>query len=309
MIKILHKTVKNRDLQPLQEESSFKIGSWIMVEDPTQKEMEELARIYELDQDILKDATDENEAPRLEQYEGNIYVFTRVPIKIDNRYSTTPILLIMTKNCLVTISRRKVSCFDKFLEDKIDFRTTQRIKFFTQIFSQINSQYLNVITAINKHVRIHDFNVEEVSKKDIVELAVHEAVLNDFLSALVPTNAILNNLLSGKVIQLFEEDEDIIEDLFLSNGQLIEISKATLKSIVNIREVTMALVTNNLNKTMKVLTALTIILTIPTIISSIYGMNVAFPHDTSTNAFYIIMGATITLVLIVLAIFKKHDWI
>jgi len=154
-----------------------------------------------------------------------------------------------------------------------------------QIFSRINQVYNKFLTDISKNVRSVSVKLEKIENKDVIRFVNFEIILNDFLTALNPINNLLQDLLSGKFLKLYEKDKDLIEDLSLGTGQLIERCRADLKTIVNIRESYSTIITNNLNRVIKLLTALTIILTIPTIIASIYGMNVRLPLADNPLAF------------------------
>src|SRR3990172_1492160 len=129
---------------------------------------------------------------------------------------------------------------------------------------------------------------EKINNKDIIQFVTYESVLNDFLTALEPTNVILKNLFSGKFLKLTDQEKEWVEDLYFSNSQLIELSQANLRNIVNIREAYSTIITNNLNRVIRLLTSLTVILAVPTMIASIYGMNIDLPFDHSPNAFFII---------------------
>ncbi|RMD59430.1 magnesium transporter CorA family protein, partial [Candidatus Parcubacteria bacterium] len=126
---------------------------------------------------------------------------------------------------------------------------------------------------------------------------------------LIPTSTILQNLLKGGYFPLYEEDEELVEDLLLSTNQLIEMSKATLKYIVNIRDAYSTIMSHELNRVMKILTSLTIILTIPTMIASFYGMNVALPWATSPLAFVGIILFTLVVSVLLLVLFIKNRWL
>ena len=115
-------------------------------------------------------------------------------------------------------------------------------------------------------------------------------------------------LTSGKILELFEEDKDLIEDLLLNNNQLIGISKSNLKNIVNIREAYSTIMGNNLNKIIKFLTALTVVLNIPVLISGFYGMNVALPLAQSGFAFWYLVFSSVIISIILIIVFIKMDW-
>jgi magnesium transporter len=310
MVKILHKTIKEKELKEI---DGFRIGSWINVESPEEKELDDLAKNLSLEKGLLMDAVDPYEVPRLEIDNGVIYIFTRVPDKENDRVITEPLMIAIGKDFVITTSSKPLTFLKKFLNNEINFTTTQKTKLVLQFFSEIIAVYNNFLTSISKNVRSTSVQMEKIGNKDIVQFVNFEGVINDFLAALVPTNTILNNLLnstaSRRLLELYEEDKDLIEDLFLSNNQLIELCKANLKTIVNIREAYSTIMTNNLNRVIKFFTALTIILTVPMIVSSFYGMNINLPFAEHPMAFWGILITTLVVSFTLLAIFFRKRWL
>jgi magnesium transporter len=306
MVNFYYKSVKNSRLEVL---NKFKTGSWVYVEDPTDEEMKSLRKKLRLKPGLLKDALDPNEVPRMEVDGKTTYVFTRIPYDEDGKIFTLPILLMVGEDFVATITRKPLPFLNKFIKGKIKFFTTQKTKLFLQLFAEINASFNSHLTGISRRVRTMTFDLEKINNKDIIQFVHLEGYLNDFISALVPTNTILNNLLSGKYLKLYEEDKDLTEDLLLANGQFIESCKAILKNIVNIREAHSTIVTNNLNRVIKLLTALTVILTVPTIIASIYGMNVKLPFADNPWAFFLVVGITLLTSAVFLFVFIKNNWL
>ena len=233
MIKIYHKSIRDEYPKVLNE---FKVGSWIYVEDPTEQELDYLANKFNLEEGLLKDAIDPNEVPRMEIEDNVKYIFTRVPYSEDQQTLTAPLLIAVGKDFLITVSQKTLPFITKFSSGALDFNTNQKTKLFLQIFFQIISTYNISLTDISRRIRQMSIRLEKIGNKDIVQFVTFEGVLNDFMAALVPTNTILKNLLSGKFLKLYEDDKDLTEDLFLSSGQIIESCRANLKNIVNIRE-------------------------------------------------------------------------
>lgn len=153
------------------------------------------------------------------------------------------------------------------------------------------------------------YRIEKINNADIVQFVRFEEILNDFLSALTTTNTAQNNLLSKKMIEFPEDDKDLIEDMSLGTVQLIEATKNNLKNIVNIREAYTTIVSQDLNRVIKLLTALTIILNVPVLVASLYGMNVALPGAHSPLAFWWLFGGTSILTIILLLLFMKNKWL
>ena len=217
--------------------------------------------------------------------------------------------MVITSSCLVTVSQRELPFKVVDISEKFDFTTTQKTKLFLQLLTEINSIYNQAINSINRKVRSYGIHLGRVTNEDIVQFVYFETILNDFLSNLIPMNQALGNLLSGKTMRLYDEDKDLIEDLVLASGQQIESARVNLKTIVNIRQAYTTIVTNNLNRVIRLLTALTIILTVPMIVASFYGMNVMLPGAGSPGAFFWIMGGTGLVMVVLLAIFIKNRWL
>lgn len=306
MIKYFKRTIKDKRVKKLKE---YKVGSWVYIENPTPQQLDKISKKFSLERDLLGDALDLNEVPRVETENGDTYVFTRIPYREKGRVGTVPLLVGMTKNFLFTVCVKPLPFLDLFIENKIDFYTTQKTKLFAQIFFQINATYSGSLNEINKTVRSLTGDVEKISNKDITRFVVFERTLNDFLSALVPMNSLLSSILSGKAFRLYEGDKDLVEDVYLTSGQLIELGKLNVKSITNIRESYSTLMTNNLNSVIKLLTALTVVLTVPTMVASFYGMNVNLPGAQSDLAFLWIVGVTAMISLAVLGVFAYKKWL
>jgi len=306
MITFYQKTVKDKYLKQL---DKFQFGSWVYVEDPSDKELDELAEKFSLERDLLEDAKDIHEVPRQEIENSTIYIFTRVPYEEEEAVTTIPVLFILGKDFLITITKKRLPFLEKFTNSEIEFYTTQKLRLFIQLFHQINVEYSRFVTNINKKVRAIHIKFKNIENNDIIQFVSFESNLNEFLAALVPTSTILKDLLSGKHLKLYEKDTDLIEDLFLANGQLIEICRSNLKNIFNIRDAYSTLMTNDLNRVIKLLTALTIILNIPTMIASFYGMNVGLPFSQNPYVFWWITSGTILLASILWLLFRRNRWL
>jgi magnesium transporter len=196
------------------------------------------------------------------------------------------------------------------ISGSIPMATTQKIRLFISILSVIDQEYGKFITLISKEVRRTVGTLDtSIANSDIIRFVNLESVLNDLLDALVPTNAALQNLLSGKLLTLYEEDKDFVEDVYLANGQLIELSRANLRTIVNVRNAYSTIMTNTLNRVIKLLTGLTIVITVPTIIINLYGMNVPLPFQESAHAFWIIMMMTASVTALAVWFFIRKKWL
>jgi magnesium transporter len=211
MIKIFHRTDKESELKELEQ---IEVGSFIYVEKPTEADLSLLSLKYALDESILRDARDPYEVPRLEVEDGVIYMFNRFPVMLGQRVITTPILVVYHDDFLMVVSLDSIPFIGKLTSDP-HFYTTQKTEVLIRLLTEINRGYNSFLINISRQVRNISTNIEEISNKDIAQFVYFESVINDFLSALVPANNVLTKLLSGRFFKLYENDQDLIEDLSL----------------------------------------------------------------------------------------------
>lgn len=306
MIKYYYKTAKEKQMASFER---FKKNSWIYVENPTMEEKDLLINQFKVDASLLQDAEDINEVPRFEIEDKTLYLFTRFAFSSGDIIDTTPMLIILTNESLITIANTRFSRLDRFISGKVDFNTLNRNLLLTKILMQINETYDSYLNNISKKLRIFSTQVQKIRNKDIIQFVNTENVLYDFNTALVRLEAIYNSMLSKKILKLSEEEKDFFEDAALASSQLIQITRESLRTMVNIREAYSTIMTNNLNRVIKLFTSLTVILTLPTIIGTFYGMNVRLPLSDNPLAFYYIVGITTVFSLVTIYIFVRNDWL
>lgn len=297
MIKYYYKSLRSSEVQEL---DAYKRGGWVYVEAPTQDETDQLIKQFNLDEGHVIDALDEDEMPRLEKEGDQTYIFVRVAYAINAReMDTIPLLFIFGGEYVITISLKRLPYVDSLLKGRVEFATTQRTKLILQIMHQIVEQYDAYITQTSKQIKAirNRLRGHEISNQDFIDFVLIEDELNEFLSALMPTSATLRRLSLGRSIPLFEEDQDLIEDLLLSNEQSIEAIRSNIKSIINIRQAYSSISSNNLNRTMKILTFATVVIALPNTIFGMYGMNILLPFQDFKNAAYIVILAVLALII------------
>lgn len=286
MLKIYRSTnyrpsIKQRtELQP---------GSWIRCEAPSAEEKDRLISLG-IDQDVLMDALDPHEIPRVQLEEDVAYFITRLPDTDDNFNDfTTPILFAIGREHITTISRDNLNRVWSPFIDRVLTPTTQQNRTFLLMVDAIAKQYQQRVTSINRQMRATTSNIHRLTSKDIEVLAGFERRLNDYLDALQPTNTAIETLLRGNIIKLYEDDRDLVEDLSIDLEQLIARCISLLRTITNSRDSYRAVMDTKLNETIRLLTVMTVMLAIPTMFAGLYGMNVTLPFQEANWAFNLIV--------------------
>ena len=235
MIKIYHSTSRARKLAELKD---AKAGAWIHVVEPTPAELDSLAKDFGLERDILQDATDAHEAPRVEVDNGATYVFCRYCRPEDPDIPTEPMLVIYTKNNIITVMRSNDNILERIISGQIQVLTTQKTKTFLYILDQINHSYRSQLLVIAKQILQFRSAMRqtEASNIDLIKFIELEEDLNEYLSALQPQALVLNALESGKYMQLYDDDRDLVDDIMLNTNELIEQCKSRLRTVVNVRQ-------------------------------------------------------------------------
>ena len=305
MIKYFYKSLRSEKLQEL---DAYKRGAWVYMEAPDHHEIAKLVADFKLTAGHLEDALDEDEMPRLEKEGDQSYIFVRFAYRtIDNEIETVPLLFIFGKDFLITVSMVRLPPLDAFLGGKVEFATTQRAKLVLQILQQIVEQYDGFISRTSKQIKLIRSRLRghEIRNQDFVDFVTIEDELNEFLTALMPTNATLRRLLLGRYMPLFAEDQDIVEDLLLNNEQSIEACNSNIKSVVNIREAYGSISTNNVNRTIKVLTIVTVLIMLPSMIFGLYGMNISLPFQDEAWILFGVVVFTILINILVVAVARN----
>jgi len=305
MLSIYYRTIKDKGLQRLPE---VRIGAWVNVVSPQHEEIQFLTKIG-ISPDQIEDALDPDELPRIEKEDENIYVIFNVPLR-DNkgRLFSVPLSVIITPDIFVTLSKEKLDCVENTLVEESTY-TTQKTKNLLRLCLKITESYEREIRRINKSIYAKRINLLRLHNKDIVNLVGLEEVLNKFTTSIVALVGIFEKISSGKYVKIFERDQELTEDLIVDSRESLNMCQASIKNISNIRQAYSTVLTNELNKVMKFLTSLTIIISIPTLITGIYGMNVALPLQKNAFAFVYISLITLFTSLVLVLIFYFKKWL
>jgi len=286
-----------------------KEGCWIHVDNATTSDINQLSKWLDLAYSDMCDCLDRYEIPRIEKVQEHVLIFTRYPVDAEGGLYTTTFTIILTRKYFVTICLQKSHLISNFLSQKTQFTFSQKSKFLIHILLKVTQEYTIQIKKIRTNVLKQEKKMSNVDSRDITNLTINEEILNQYLSSLVPMPNVLKSLTSGHYTLLYEEDQDLLDDLLNASMQSEDLCSINLRSIRSLRDSYQIIFTNQLNKTIKLLTALTIILSIPTMIASLYGMNVALPIAGDRHAFSVIVIFIILISLISFLIFQRKKWL
>lgn len=306
MIKYFYKSLRTEQLQELEKPQR---GTWVHAEAPTEAELEALATRFKLDTGYLEDALDEDEMPRLERDQDQSYIFIRYPYRTkEGDMDTAPLLVMFDSEVLLTVSPFHLPAVDSLLRSRTSFATTQRAKLLLLILSNISEQYESSIALTSRKIKSIRTRLRNqgITNNDLIDFVILEDELNEFLASLLPTNATLRRLLVGRYIPLFEEDQDIVEDLLLNNEQSIEAIRSNLRSISNIRDAYTAISSNNLNHTITMLTLATILVALPNVFFGMYGMNIPLPFQKDAFMFPVLLIFNALLIIGIVTYTRKR---
>ncbi len=307
MITYYFRTIKDESLKEI---ADLRTGVWIHAVSPSITELTELFKKLALDEDLIEDVQDFFEVPRFERTGGATFFFTRYPFNEKKEDTdTAPLAIIMGESFVLTVAQRDLPQFKSFLTGKEVVHTTQKTKLFIQMMQEITVSYEKQLVVLRRNVNRDRAQLRKIGNREIERFVNYEHKLNDMISAIVPTNTALQQITKGNHIQMFNEDVEMMEDLIIDNTQLVDSARSVLKTIQNVRSATEAILANNLNTTIKTLTVLTILLTIPTIVASLFGMNVPLPVEDTPHALWAVVGIILASVGFVVWYFRRNEWL
>lgn len=306
MFNIFYKLEGEKDLSSIDD---FKPGSWISLIEPDEKEVDRAVAMLKVEKSLLIDSLDQYEMPRLEIEDGAMYIYVRVPEKTGGDIITFPLLIVIGDDFVLTVSSRKTNLFNNFISGRTVCRPSEKAEFILKLFLALNDKYHFFMIDINRRLRSIKLRLKKIGVKDIMQFVDFEQVLNDFLSSLVPLDSVFKKILGGRHIALKEEEQDLAEDVVLGNSQLIELSKSYLRYAVNIKDTHSNIATHELNRVIKVLTVMTILMTLPNMVFSFFGMNVPLAFASSSHSFIIILFVTFSFIGLISLLIIKKRWL
>lgn len=291
-------------------------GCWISLIDPTATEILEIAERYEIDPDDVKAPLDEEERSRIEIEDNYSLILVDIPA-IEERnekdwYVTIPMGIIMTSDLIITVCLEETPVLNAFMDGRVkNFYTHMKTRFILQILYKNAQQYLQYLRIIDKKSEEVESTLHKSQKnQELIELLELQKSLVYFTTSLRSNEVVLEKLMKSEKIKKYEEDTELLEDVIIENKQAIEMANIYNGILAGMMDAFGSIISNNLNIVMKFLATITIVLSIPTMVASFYGMNVnpiGMPFSTVPYGFWIVLAISLVLTGVVAWIFSKKD--
>jgi magnesium transporter len=273
----------------------FEPGSWIDLVSPTEEELRRVSGELDIPLDLLSGPLDEEEKSRVELEDGLTFVVVDIPVLVveddERSYSTIPLGMIVHPDYFVTICLRLNPILGEFERGEVKgFFTFKKTRFLFQVLQMISAFYLRYLYRIDRETDKLERELRASSRNEsIYDLLNLQKALVYFTTSLRSNDAVLQKLMRGKSIRMYEEDEELLEDVIVENRQASEMAKIYTDILTGMMDAFASVISNNLNQVMKLLTSITIMLSIPVIVSSFYGMNVTLPFAKYAHAFTLVI--------------------
>jgi len=309
MITILQ--TQNEKLVPIEKVAD---GAWVNVIDPNKEEIETL-RSWGVPEDFITYPLDLDERSRTEKDDGFTLILVRIPYfqswDEDIPYIAIPLGIIFSDTIIITICRYENDLINSIIKKNGKyFSTLKRNRLILQIMLANANHFLSYLRNIQKIIdQTEDELQRSIRNKEVLELLKYQKCLEYFSTALRSNEIMFERLQRNKFFTIFPDDLDLLEDVIIENQQAIEMTGIAGNLLSQMMDAYASIIQNNQNAIFKIMTAWTIILSLPSIVSGFFGMNVRLPFENNVSAFSILTGISVAIMLVVVIFFKKINWL
>ncbi len=276
-------------------------GAWINIIDPTPYELKVVSNLTQVEPDFLRSALDDEERSHTDVEDNSVMILINVPLVREREsYDTLPLAIILTEDYIITVCLEETLVMMEFNERTAKFfRTYKKTQFLFQILYKSATFYLRYLRQINKlSDEIEERLRHSMKNSEILRLLELQKGLTYFNASLRSNGAVLERIMRLRnarsienILKIYEEDEELLEDVIIENKQAREMVEMYSNILAQLADTFSSIISNNQNTVMRFLAAMTIIIAIPTVVSSFFGMNVPLPMalEENRNGFIYIM--------------------
>lgn len=293
----------------------FEPGCWIDLVSPTEEELERVSRELVIPLDLLMAPLDEEEKSRIELEDGLIHVIVDIPVLVreddQQEYNTIPLGMLVHPEYFITTCLRPNPILGEFERGTVrNFTTFFKTRFLLQILQRVSAFYLRYLGRIDRETdKLEAKLLASMKNAEIFDLLSLQKSLVYFTTSLRSNDAVLQKLPRTKALKMYDDDEELLEDVGIELKQAAEMARIYTDILTGMMDAFTSVISNNLNRVLKLLTSLTIILSIPTIVASFWGMNVKVPFQTYTHAFTITLVISFVFSVVFAVVFWKKRYL
>lgn len=267
---------------------------WVDMIAPTDDEIEDVMALTGIPEEMLKAALDEEETARAETDEGNSLFLFDTPIMRDTEegdmYETLPLSVIYNENCIVTVSLHGNPILSDFISHRVKVDTTKPVLFLLKLMMGNSKRFLSYLRQIDKKsARVQAELHRSMKNKELIQLLTLENSLVYFSTSLSSNMRVYGKVKRLAPVESIEEYQELYDDVMIENTQAIEMCNIYRDILSGTMDAFASVISNNVNIVMKLLTVVTLIISIPTLIASLWGMNVPVPFGDTPWGFAIIL--------------------
>jgi len=314
-MKEIYLTQKNSDLKRPAPCENIETGVWIHLSSPDISELEETELLTGIPQEYLKAALDDEERPRIEYEDGNTLIIIDTPERTEDGsvhlYDTFPLGILINEKFIVTVCLRNSAVIDEFRLGKVsNCYTFKRTRFLLQILYKNSQYFLKYLRTIDKTTElVEELLQKSMKNKELIELLNLEKSLVYFSTSLKANEVVLEKIMKFRPVKMYEDDTDLLEDVIIENNQAIEMANIYSNILSGMMDAYASIINNNMNHIIKILASVTIILSVPTMIASFFGMNVPLPFQNDPNMTILIFLASLIISISLGLIMWKKEFI
>ena len=302
-------TALNNTLRQMDE---IEAGAWVHLMDPSQDEVTRIAQELEIEEDFIRAALDEEEMPRLDYEDGVTLILVDIPIVVPEGesflYDTVPLGIILARQNVVTVCLEETSLVEDFWNNRVrSFDTCKMTRFTLQLLYRNAQKYLQYLRQIDKaSTQVETALHKSMKNRELIQMLKLEKSLVFFSTSLKSNEVVLEKILKGNIIRKYPDDTDLLEDVIIENKQAIEMCTIYRDILSGTMDAFASVISNNLNIVMKLLASITIVMAIPTMFASFWGMNVGVPWEGQAMGFWIVLALSlVTAGIVAFVLWKK----
>ena len=306
----IYSSAENKQLTKLE---NIEPGCWINIIDPSDEELIFVSKNTNVPMDFLRAALDEEETSRIDIEDCTLIILDIPFTDMDDNsltYDTYPIAMIHTDKVIITVCLKNSKILSDFSEGKISsFYTFKRSRFMLQILYRIANYYLIYLRQIDKKSYIVEKQLHKTLRnKELIQLLALEKSLVYFSTSLKGNEITLEKMLKLDILQKYEDDKDVLDDVIIENRQAIEMCTIYSNILNGTMDAYASVISNKLNIVMKFLAAITIVMAIPNMVSGLFGMNVTgIPFTATAVGFWYVFALIGVLVIFVIYFLYEKD--